>query len=87
MSSNRSSEFKIFTDSQFLNKKFEDREYSEDFLLLIAHSVSIHFLSSILAKKSQNMNFVPIWISLGEAALTTWPKAALVILPSTDAGP
>jgi hypothetical protein len=30
-------------------RNLEDREYSEDFVLLIAHSVSIHFLSSILA--------------------------------------
>ena len=44
MSSNRSSEFEIFTDSQFPNKKFADRDYSEDFLLLIGHSVSIHLL-------------------------------------------
>jgi hypothetical protein len=45
MSSNRSSEFEIFTDSQFPNKNLQDREYFEDFVLLIADSVSIHFLS------------------------------------------
>src|SRR5215510_10800839 len=44
MSSNRSSEFEIFTDFQFFNKQSEDREYSEDFLLLIGHSVSMHLL-------------------------------------------
>ena len=44
MSSNRSSEFEIFTDSQFPNKNLQDREYFEDFVLLIADSVSIHFL-------------------------------------------
>ena len=44
MSSNRSSEFEIFTDSQFFKKNLEDREYSEDLLLLIGHSVSMHLL-------------------------------------------
>src|SRR5262245_17899432 len=44
MSSKRSSEFEIFTDSQFFNKKFGNREYSEDLLLLIVHSVSMHLL-------------------------------------------
>src|SRR5262249_29246669 len=44
MGSNRSSEFEIFTDFQFFNKKLEDREYSKDLLLPIAHSVSMHLL-------------------------------------------
>ncbi len=36
---------------------------------------------------SQNMSLTPSWTSLGESALTTWPKAELVISPLTEAGP
>ena len=57
MSSNRSSEFQIFTDFQFPNKKFGDREYSEDFLLLIGHSVSMHLL---LARRESV--FIALWM-------------------------
>ena len=32
---------------KFLNKRFGNREYSEDLLLLIGHSVSMHLLSSV----------------------------------------
>jgi len=44
MGSNRSSELRIFTVLNFLIKDLEDREYSEDLLLPIGHSVSIHLL-------------------------------------------
>jgi hypothetical protein len=47
MSSNRSSEFRIFADSQFPNKKLEKTgisRVSEDFLLPIVQRVRIHFL-------------------------------------------
>jgi len=37
---------KIFVDSRFTNKEFEDRKHSEALLLLIVHSVSIHLLSA-----------------------------------------
>jgi hypothetical protein len=39
----------IFVD-QFTNKKCVDREHSEDFLLLIVHSVSIHLLKNAFCR-------------------------------------
>jgi len=50
MSSKKFSELKIFVDFQFTNKKCVDREHSEDFLLLIVHSVSIHLLKNAFCR-------------------------------------
>jgi hypothetical protein len=35
----------------------------------------------------QKTSFNEIWTRRGAAALTTWPKVALPMLPSTEAGP